>query len=393
MSAALEYGRLQSDDDATRLARALASAFNSTVDEVHRWWDYAGREHLRVVRGDGQTVGGLLMVPMGQVFGGRAVGMTGIAGVAVSPESRGRGAARFMMAEGLREMHASGRSLSTLYASNAPLYRSVGYEQAGSQFRARVRLRDLPRERAPGRVRPMTEADEVTVRELHRSRGPLAPGSLERGSYIWHRIKNPRFGKLSRGFLIEGERGAEGYAYLITDPGDPSFEVLGLGDWCATTPEALRTLVSFLADHATMWTSVTWTTGPRDALLASVPDFGYELQLVEYWMLRVVDVPRALEARGYPPGLEAEIQLEVEDEVVAANRGRFVLSVSGGRGTVRAGGKGAIALGVAPLASLYSGHLTAEDLALLGQAAGGAAELANATAVFASAPPATPDFF
>ena len=48
-------------------------------------------------------------------------------------------------------------------------------------------------------------------------------------------------------------------------------------------------------------------------------------------MLRIVDVAAALEARGYPAGLEAQLELEVEDELLAWNHGRLRLSVADGR--------------------------------------------------------------
>lgn len=58
------------------------------------------------------------------------------------------------------------------------------------------------------------------------------------------------------------------------------------------------------------------------------------------WMLRVLDVPRALSARGWPAHLEGELHLEVTDDLVAANRGRWRLRVTGGAATVEPGGRG-----------------------------------------------------
>ncbi|MBI3925782.1 MAG: GNAT family N-acetyltransferase [Armatimonadetes bacterium] len=71
---------------------------------------------------------------MAQWFGGRAVPMTGIAGVAVAPEARARAVGRALIRETLQELHKEGVALSALYPSTLPFYRASGYELAGSRF-------------------------------------------------------------------------------------------------------------------------------------------------------------------------------------------------------------------------------------------------------------------
>lgn len=64
--------------------------------------------------------------------------MQGVAGVGVAPEARGLGTAAELMRCALREMHAAGFPISGLYPAAQKLYRSVGYEQAGSRFEVRI---------------------------------------------------------------------------------------------------------------------------------------------------------------------------------------------------------------------------------------------------------------
>ncbi len=105
------------------------------------------------------------------------------------------------------------------------------------------------------------------------------------------------------------------------------------------------------------------------------------------WMLRLVDVRAALEARGYPPGLTARLELEVDDDLLAGNRGRITLEVADGRGSVSDGGAGALKAHVRGLAPLYSGHLDAAALAAIGLVDGSAGALATASAIFAGPAP------
>jgi predicted acetyltransferase len=110
-------------------------------------------------------------------------------------------------------------------------------------------------------------------------------------------------------------------------------------------------------------------------------------------MLRIVDVIGALSARGYPAGVSAELQLDVRDELLPWNNGRFVLTVADRRASVRSGGAGWVGLDVRDLAALYSGYLTPQELLAAGSLAGSEADLATAAQIFAGPRPWTPDMF
>ena len=49
------------------------------------------------------------------------------------------------------------------------------------------------------------------------------------------------------------------------------------------------------------------------------------------WMARLIHVRKALEARGYPPGLEAAVEFRVEDALLPTNSRAYRMEVSGGQ--------------------------------------------------------------
>ena len=114
-------------------------------------------------------------------------------------------------------------------------------------------------------------------------------------------------------------------------------------------------------------------------------------------MLRIVDVGAALAARGYPRGLSGEIHLDVCDDVIVSNNGRYVLEVADGKGHISTGGKGDLRIDERGLAALYSGFKTPSELIALGQlsvdsrAHGESLELARS--VFASSESSMCDAF
>ena len=109
--------------------------------------------------------------------------------------------------------------------------------------------------------------------------------------------------------------------------------------------------------------------------------------------MRILDVKEALARRGWPTGVEAELHLDVRDELLRENHGRWVLAIGGGAAEVRAGGRGELACDVRGLAPLYTGMLPPRALAALGWIEGSEAALATAGRAFAGPEPWMPDMF
>ncbi|HEY8079851.1 MAG TPA: sterol carrier protein domain-containing protein, partial [Labilithrix sp.] len=102
-------------------------------------------------------------------------------------------------------------------------------------------------------------------------------------------------------------------------------------------------------------------------------------------------LPRAFAARGWTAN--GSLDLEVKDDLLPANDGRFVLAVADGRANVERGGRGAVQLDIRALASLFTSHMRARDLALMGSLRASEDDLARADALFASPSPCLADFF
>ena len=373
------------------LAEAYAHAFNAPREGVVERYRDLGAEAVRVVRdASGALVAGAVLIPMGQHFLGARVPILGVAGVLVPPQARGRGVARFLMTEILGEARADARPLVTLYASTVPLYRSVGFERAGGRWQLTCRTRDLPHARSACDVRPITPEDEATVNELRTARARGLHGSLDWGPYMWSRVRTPRTGT-AHGFLIvrrsDGE--ALGHAYLRF-PAPLTYERVHLEDWSATTPEAFATLLSLVGSHSTVTEELVAPCAPDDPLLLSLPDRHYAFTCEEHWLLRLSDVPKALEARRWPAGVRATVSLEVSDDACGDNQGIWTLAVADGGATVERTERAdvAVRLDVRALAALYAGHATPRSLALSGALHADEAASDLLTELFASPAPA-----
>ena len=380
-----DVGPPEGDTEVDSLSAVLDQGFGRKPADAVRWRDRVEPKALRVVRRSGRVVGGLRIVRMGQWFAGRVVPMGGIASVAVAPEQRGTGAAASLMTSTLEELHADGFVLSVLFPAADGPYRRVGYERAGSYVGYRLPLRLM------GELEPMldivrVESDGIgDLRAVYDARARTTAGNLDRDEGLNRNV-------FEDAYVYSADRGREieGYvAFTQSREGDMRYD-LRCRDLVATTPEAARSLLAFCAGHRSMARDLLFHGAPNEPLLYHVSEQEATVTQTWSWMSRIVDVRGALEARAYPAGLDADVHLDVRDDVLGWNEGRFVLEVGDGHGKVRKGGRGRLGIDVRGLAALYTGHLTTGELASVGLADGADPP---ADAVFAGPAPWMPDFF
>jgi predicted acetyltransferase len=327
---------------------------------------------------------------MGQFFGGRSVSNLGIAGVVVAPEARGGRVALELVLSSLRAARAGGTAVSTLYPATLTLYRAAGYELAGSRFRWTLAARKLPRERTTLAVSPVAPEDLPEVAALYRRISSRRNGYLDRGDYVWRRVREARTGEV-RGYVVRSDLGVEGYVYL-GQRGPEDRRELVITDLVTVTPAALRRLFRLVADHQTTLGTAIFHGSAVDPLLFSLPEAAGEVALGEHWMLRIVHAERALGDRGYP-AMTASVDFDLTDEHLPENAGRFRLEVERGVARVVRGGNGAVRLSERGLAALYTGFQPAAELARAGLVAADDASLATLHDLFAGPSPAMADYF
>ncbi len=389
----LDYGTPEPTERQEQKA-LLHHAFAVPVAELEKSLLWAGHDNLRVVRDRQGVAGCMTLVRMGQFFGGKSVPMVGVAGVAVRPDAARRGVVTTLMQQSMRELASEGVPLSTLYASTQTLYRKVGFEAAGSRFEARVVPTQIEIASHDAPLRRATQADRSAIEAFYAARAADRAGHLDRGPYIWNRTLRERFGLATHGVLVaDGDR-IDGYLFYRKAAGDPPFHQMVVTDLQASTAAAYRRLWSFMRDISTSIVSeIVLHTAPSDpAYLVHTHPY-FRMRLTDNWMLRIVDASAALAARGYPPHVDAELHLELTDDLVTTNAGRWVLRVRDGAATIDRGGEGRFRIDVRALASLYSGFTTPRDLVLLDRLDADAASLAIAGTVFSGPPPWMPDMF
>jgi len=324
-----------------------------------------------VVTDGGRVAGGLRVDTLGQFFGGRSVPSAIITAVKIAAESKGKGLGTVLMTEVVRGLAARGVALSTLFPSSPALYRKLGYESAGLHLRYRLPTAALSQSLTQ-RFREWSTDVPDQVKRSYRRFAERHAGLVDRDDTWWREwIVDPYLDRPTYRYLLEGDDGVAAYV-VFGQTADltsqmPYVSTMACTDFVWHDPTGARALLGFLGAQGPLISSVSWAGAVGDplvALLEAPPAIASSF----HWMTRLLDVPRALTARGYAPGVTERIALRVVDETVPGNGGTLTLEVADGRAVVSVGeGPADCTIDPRGLAPLYTGWLRAADVARLGR--------------------------
>jgi predicted acetyltransferase len=289
------------------------------------------------------------------------------------------------MAALLDEVAAQGYPLSVLYPATMPLYRSLGWELAGARDTALIPARSL-RDLVP--PDPLIAAPEPDLAARSPRLRRATPGDAEAVISIIGRVHEAArdCGPITwdAASVTTWLADPELYAYLCDDGfliyrwhgGNHALFVEGAEAISAPTQRAFW---AHIGAHASIADQVYARVGPADAFWWLTRERDADLDQRRLWMLRLVDAPAAMAARGFPPASSLTVPLVIVDEARQANSGHWQLTVADGRGALdpvtppTAGTGPPLTLGARGLAALYAGT-PLPSLRQAGLASGGSPE-------------------
>lgn len=354
-------------DDVERVIALRTQAFN--IDEHGR--DSMRKdprvEEVRIAELDGKVAGTARAIPFAHFFGGRAVEAAGISGVAVAAEARGKGVGAMMMRELLGELRRRA-PISTLYPATVPVYRNTGYGFGGVRTFWKARLDALPQDGSLT-ASPFTDDDVDEVNDAYERFASGTNGLVRRSPDWWQRrVFSDWENRIVYRYLVREEGDVTGWIVYALSKGTGEAWRMNVDarDLVWTTPAAGRTLLSLAALHRSTGERMTWPGPPTDPLADLISEDPIESDGTFRWMLRLLDVPGAIEARGYHPLVEGSVTIAVRDPLFPENEGPWRIEVGGGQAKVFPGEQPDATVDVQLLASIWASMHRARDAARLG---------------------------
>jgi predicted acetyltransferase len=308
----------------------------------------------------GQVVAVASATLRGQWFGGRRTMCAAVGGVTVGVEARGLGVGRALMTNLLTAAHEAGATTSALFPSTLRFYSELGYGIGGRRpvyALATADLRALVARRRPGLLlRRAGSGDAAAVSGLVRHRAARGSGLLDHSGADESMAEDPTG---ADSYVVELDGAVRGWCALgrrAPSTRDARYDLV-VQDLVADSSDVELLLWRFVvADHPS---ALRAEAVVMPGSLMEYLDGRQEIVEDTPWAMRLLDVDAALVARGYSPGIKADLVLSVEDPVCPWNEGTRVLSVADGSARVRPapGATPDAVVGAADLASLFTAHL------------------------------------
>ncbi|WP_432854114.1 GNAT family N-acetyltransferase [Amycolatopsis sp. CA-161197] len=377
------------DTHAVEIRTTTEQDFDVFVDTVHTafarfpetpadgggglWWSALEMDRGVLALADGRPVGTAAAYSFELTLPGEVVvPAAGITSVGVLPSHRRRGVLSAMMRHQLAELRARGEFLSVLLASEATIYGRFGYGPATYTGQLTVARHQAalaaPRAQAPadtGSVEVL-KRDECgdLLEDVYDRYRRAQPGALSRPHRWWAlRAGQPPITAAPRYIAVhrDADGTPDGYAsYSLGEPG-----TLAVDETIATDDAVFTALARFVLGHDLVKSVVFKHVPPWHPLRWQLADFRAGEARDDDWLwVRLLDVPRALTARGW--FTDGELVLDVTDPFLA-ERARHLLTVRDGKAEcVPTDRTPDLSLDIRDLGSLYLGGTTPSTLVRAG---------------------------
>ncbi|WP_407288710.1 GNAT family N-acetyltransferase [Streptomyces sp. BP-8] len=334
------------------------------------WWAALEMDRgLLALTADGRPVGTAGAYSFELTLPGEAlVPAAGVTAVGVLPSHRRQGVLGAMMRHQLTELRTRGELLSVLLASEAPIYGRFGYGPATYTQRLTVPRRQAafapPRSHGTAGA-PPTGSDTGSVELLRRAEcGEILeevydryrraqPGALSRPHRWWALGAGqppvspaPRYVAVHR----DADGVPDGYAGYSVESG-----TLTVDETIATDDAVFTALARFVLGHDLVTQVVFKHVPPEHPLRWQLADFraGQVSEDTDWLWVRLLDIPRALTARGWSK--DGELVLDVDDPFLGEHD-RYLLTVRDGKADcVPTDREPDLSLDVSDLGSVYLG--------------------------------------
>lgn len=385
--------RPTTDEDLDVFVDTVHAAFGhfpeTPVEGGGLWWSALETDRcLLALTADGRPVGTAAAHSFELTLPGETlVSVSGVTAVGVLPTHRRQGVLSAMMRHQLAEFRDRGEFLSVLLASEATIYGRFGYGPATYTRRLTVprhrgafaapRAHGLPDAPATGpNGGPDSGTDSGSVEVLRRAEcGAILeevydryrraqPGALSRPHRWWAlRAGQPPISPAPRYIAVHRDADGvpDGYASYSIDSGTLTV------DETITTDDAVFTaLARFVLGHDLVSQVVFKHVPPQHPLRRQLEDFraGEVGGDMDWLWVRLLDVPRALTARGW--FTDGELVLDVVDPFLG-ERGRYLLTVKDSKADcVPTDREPDLSLDVRDLGSVYLGGTAPSTLVRAG---------------------------
>ena len=317
---------------------------------------------------NGKFVSGMWEIDFLMRFDGKNVKMSGIGGVGTLPEARKNGLVRRIFEKLLPSAYEDGVIFSNLTPFSHDFYRLFGYELACARKRVMIPTKDFFKFKIHGDfVQIFPDSDTSALQEVHSAYIANLNHGICRDYWTdnraWKRfIQNDPYSSGIFLYLWKNENGQAKSYIQYQDLQDGNNHKMSVLELAFVDREGLYGALSLVGGLSAQFEEFLWLMptfiDPIDFMGNA---WNIEQKIIPRDMTRVVNVKVALEKMRVPAG-EGAYVLEVKDEHIKANCGKYLVEFGTQKSNVSSTQKAAdIICEIGPLSQLITGYRTLEN--------------------------------
>jgi predicted acetyltransferase len=347
-------------------AALFNNAFRIGMTKAHGWTSGMPLDETIAVVEKDRIASFVRMVRYRVWVGGGEMQMGGIGAVSTWADAQGRGYAGELMRRSVRVMRDRGDAVSALYPFSHRYYGKFGWASMGERIiYTEARQNDIIPHEEKSLVRWCSgEGDIDLLDAAYREYALRYNGMTVRPREKWAWLLRSLQEQNGQAYIIVKDEKPIGYFFCEDLPGKPSGHENVVRDFACVTIDAYRAMFGFLAALPTNVIKITISA----PILPNLVSYYKEPFITMKWTLpfqyRVLDVERAISARGFDPGAKGRLTIKIQDECGDWNTGVWEIEVDAGKGIAKktGGKKSEVEMTIQDFSRLYMGSLDAVSL-------------------------------
>ena len=314
-----------------------------------------------------KEIAGLLIIPPYKVWIlDDMIPMAGIGLVTMSPSVRRRGIASGLMKMAVLECYKQGYPISMLFPFSHQFYKKVGYGLVGEKYVYSFSPLSLTQYDELLNVRLFEKKDLGVVKRVYIESSKKTSFRICRNDKRWKSLTESK----DRNVVVYDDKGIKGYLIYKYEYSDNRIEqFLRVYELIYLNDEAYRGLLGFLAAQREQVDSIIYHTTKDDPLHfalsnprktrsnARIVSSNAVLEVNADYMLRIVDLKKALLARKDYNNMNLCFSIKVAGDIVEENNKPITVIVKNGKPTIKSGIKSDVVLecDISVFSQIYAG--------------------------------------
>jgi len=292
-------------------------------------------------------IAGLLIIPSYKVWIlDNLVQIAGIGLVTMSPSMRRRGIASGLMKKTVLESYKQGYPISMLFPFSHQFYKRVGYGLIGEKYVYSFSPLSLNQYDELLNVRLFEEKDLEAIKKVYNKSSKRTSFRICRNDKRWQTLAESK----DVNMVVYDNKGIKGYLiykYEFTDNRIEQF--LRVYELIYSNDEAYRGLLGFLAAQREQVDSIIYHTTKDDPIHfalsnprktrsnARIVSSNAVLEVNADYMLRIIDLKKALLARKNYNSKNISFSIKILDDIIEENNNPITITIKNGKPTIKSG--------------------------------------------------------